>query len=46
MAMFLVKTEPGDYSFSDLVKDKRAVWSGVSNPGALANIRWRIKKWR
>lgn len=39
MATFLVKTEPGDYSFDDLVKDKQTVWSGVSNPVALRNLR-------
>jgi predicted RNA-binding protein with PUA-like domain len=39
MATFLVKTEPGEYSFADLVKEKRAVWSGVSNNAALAHIR-------
>jgi predicted RNA-binding protein with PUA-like domain len=35
MAAFLVKTEPSTYSFADLVRDKRAVWDGVSNPVAL-----------
>jgi predicted RNA-binding protein with PUA-like domain len=35
MARFLVKTEPGTYSFADLVRDKRTVWDGVSNPVAL-----------
>jgi predicted RNA-binding protein with PUA-like domain len=39
MSTFLVKTEPGDYSFADLVKDKRTVWSGVSNPAALSHLR-------
>lgn len=39
MAMFLFKTEPGEYSFSDLVRDKRAVWSGVTNGAALAALR-------
>src|SRR5690349_19351002 len=39
MATFLVKTEPGDYSFDDLVKDKETMWSGVSNPVALKNLR-------
>jgi len=39
MATFLVKTEPGEYSFDDLVRDKRTVWSGVSNPGALIQLR-------
>lgn len=36
---WLVKTEPGDYSFDDLLRDKRTVWDGVSNPQALKNLR-------
>ena len=39
MAHWLLKTEPGDYSFADLMRDKRTVWTGVSNPVALKNIR-------
>jgi predicted RNA-binding protein with PUA-like domain len=39
MAMLILKTEAGDYSFGDLVREKRTVWSGVSNPAALANLR-------
>jgi len=42
MARFLVKTEPSTYSFADLVRDRRTVWDGVSNPVAckhLATIR-------
>jgi predicted RNA-binding protein with PUA-like domain len=39
MAMFLVKTEPATYSFRDLVKEKRTVWSGVSNAAALIQLR-------
>jgi predicted RNA-binding protein with PUA-like domain len=39
MATFLVKTEPGDYSYADLVKDKRTIWSGVKNPAALGHLR-------
>lgn len=31
MATYLLKTEPSEYSFEDLVRDKRAMWSGVSN---------------
>ena len=38
MARFLVKTEPSTYSFADLVKDKRTVWDGVSNPVALKHL--------
>jgi predicted RNA-binding protein with PUA-like domain len=36
---FLLKTEPGVYSFSDLVRDRRTTWDGVSNPAALIHIR-------
>jgi predicted RNA-binding protein with PUA-like domain len=38
MAQFLVKTEPGTYSFADLVRDQRTVWDGVSNPAALKHL--------
>jgi len=43
MPTFLVKTEPGDYSFDDLVRDKRTEWTGVSNPAAQKHMR-SIKK--
>jgi len=36
---YLLKTEPSEYSFADLVKDGETVWDGVSNPVALKNIR-------
>lgn len=39
MATFLLKTEPSEYSFDDLTREKRAVWSGVSNNAALAHLR-------
>ena len=39
MAHWILKTEPSTYSFQDLVKAKRAVWDGVSNPVALRNMR-------
>ncbi len=39
MPTFLLKTEPGTFSYADLVKAKRTVWDGVSNPGALAALR-------
>ena len=38
MARFLVKTEPSTYSYADLVRDKRTVWDGVSNPVALKHL--------
>jgi len=36
---YLLKTEPTEYSFADLVKDGKTEWDGVSNPVALKNIR-------
>jgi predicted RNA-binding protein with PUA-like domain len=36
---YLLKTEPSEYSFSDLMGDKSTVWDGVSNPVALRNLR-------
>lgn len=38
MARYLVKTEPGTYSFADLERDRRTTWDGVSNPMALKNL--------
>jgi predicted RNA-binding protein with PUA-like domain len=38
MARFLVKTEPSIYSFADLIRDRRTVWDGVSNPVALKHL--------
>jgi predicted RNA-binding protein with PUA-like domain len=36
---FLLKTEPSEYSFSNLQRDKSTIWDGVSNPVALKNMR-------
>jgi len=36
---WLVKTEPGTYSYDDLARAGRAVWDGVTNPVALKNIK-------
>jgi len=35
---YLLKTEPSEYSFDDLQRDKATVWDGVSNPVALRHI--------
>jgi predicted RNA-binding protein with PUA-like domain len=35
---WLFKEEPTSYSFDALVKDKRAVWSGVKNPLAQKHL--------
>ncbi|MCC6726311.1 MAG: EVE domain-containing protein [Saprospiraceae bacterium] len=36
---WLVKSEPGEYSFDDLIKDGTTVWSGVRNYAARNNLR-------
>jgi predicted RNA-binding protein with PUA-like domain len=36
---WILKTEPSDYSFADLERDRRTRWSGVSNPVALKHLR-------
>jgi predicted RNA-binding protein with PUA-like domain len=39
MATFLLKTEPGEFSFDDLVSAGRSTWDGVSNNQALQVLR-------
>jgi predicted RNA-binding protein with PUA-like domain len=36
---YLLKTEPSEYSFANLQRDKKTVWDGVSNPVAVRNLR-------
>ena len=36
---YLLKTEPSEYSFADLKRDKETVWDGVSNPTAVKHLR-------
>jgi predicted RNA-binding protein with PUA-like domain len=36
---YLLKTEPSEYSFADLVRDAATEWEGVSNPTAVKNLR-------
>lgn len=36
---WLVKEEPTNYSFDDLVRDGRTVWSGVRNPLAQKHLK-------
>ncbi len=43
MKRFLLKTEPSEYSFDNLLADKKTSWSGVSNPLALKFIRTAAK---
>jgi len=40
---WLFKEEPSHYSFDELVKDKKTVWSGVKNPLAQKHLR-SVKK--
>lgn len=42
-ACWLLKTEPGTYSWDDLVRDKRTTWDGISNPLALKHLRSATK---
>jgi len=37
-ACYLLKTEPTEYSFANLQRDKETVWDGVHNPVALRNL--------
>ncbi len=43
MQYWLFKTEPNDYSYDDLVRDKKTVWDGVGNNTALMHLR-NVKK--
>lgn len=36
---WLFKTEPSEYSFADLEREKKTVWDGVTNNLALKNLR-------
>lgn len=36
---WLVKQEPSDYAWSNLVRDGRTAWTGVRNPAARKNLR-------
>src|SRR6187549_2832457 len=35
---WLFKEEPSNYSFDELMKDKKTVWSGVKNPVAQKHL--------
>lgn len=35
---WLLKTEPSDFSFEDLVRERKTVWSGVTNAAAVKNL--------
>ena len=36
---YLLKTEPSEYSFAELQKDRKTVWDGVTNPTAVMHLR-------
>ncbi len=38
MNYWLAKSEPGTYSWDDLVRDKKTVWDGVRNYGARLHL--------
>ena len=39
MATWLLKTEPGTYSWDDLVRERRTTWDGIRNAAALIALR-------
>lgn len=39
MAYWLMKSEPGTYSWNDLVRDKATEWDGVRNPAARLHLK-------
>jgi predicted RNA-binding protein with PUA-like domain len=39
MAKWLMKSEPGSYSWDDLVRDGATEWDGVRNPAARLHLR-------
>jgi predicted RNA-binding protein with PUA-like domain len=36
---YLLKTEPDEYSYDDLLRDGETVWDGIKNPQALITLR-------
>jgi predicted RNA-binding protein with PUA-like domain len=39
VALWLLKTEPSEYAYDDLARERVTAWTGVSNPQAQANLR-------
>ena len=39
MNYWLIKSEPYEYSYQDLVKDKKTLWDGIRNYAARNNLR-------
>src|SRR5262245_3618911 len=38
MAYWLLKTEPSEYSFDDLLRDRETTWDGITNPVAVKHL--------
>jgi predicted RNA-binding protein with PUA-like domain len=36
---YLLKTEPSEYSFADLQRDKTTLWDGVTSPAGVKHLR-------
>ena len=36
---YLLKTEPSEYSFADLQRDKTTIWDGITSPAGVKNLR-------
>jgi predicted RNA-binding protein with PUA-like domain len=43
MAYWILKTEPSEFSFADLRRDRRTRWSGITNAQALIHLRQMAK---
>jgi predicted RNA-binding protein with PUA-like domain len=43
MKYWLLKTEPSDYSWDDLVRDRSTAWDGIGNNAALLHLRAAAK---
>ncbi len=41
---YLLKTEPSEYSFADLQREKSTTWDGVTNAAAVKNLREMPKR--
>jgi predicted RNA-binding protein with PUA-like domain len=39
LSAYLLKSEPGVYSFADLEKESETLWDGVTNPVAVKHLR-------
>lgn len=39
MAYWLIKSEPSEYGWADLMREGRTVWDGVTNAQAMKNLR-------